>query len=175
MNNFIQRLFTNFFLLFVGVFILAASSNVLGQCEKITYKKSAFNTVSDEYRETLLRRFEMLLQNKCEKNFDALYGMLTSSFRQLNKREEFVKDMTSYYSDNDRFVSFNPIVIGESLSPKDNKPSVWFIEGCLTEVINGKKRSVKTLLEVIREDDEIFFTDITTRPNPLGSHQKCGS
>jgi hypothetical protein len=173
--NLNTRFLTILSFLLLTVAILTASTNVWGQCGKTTYRKSVFSSVSNEYREKLLQRLEMFRRNKCEENFEDLYEMLTSSFRQLNKKEDFVKDMKFYYSDNDRFVSFNPNIIGESISPKDMKPSVWFIEGCLTEVINGKKRSIKILLEAIREGEEIFFTDITTRPNPLGNNQKCKS
>lgn len=175
----IQNINVHFFRVFsfliLTIAILPAATNVWGQCEKIIYKKSAFNSVSHEHREKLLQRLEMFQRNKCKENFEDLYEMLTSSFRQLNEKDDFVKDMKFYYSGNDRFVSFKPNIIGESISPKDKKPGIWFIEGCLTEVINGKKRSIKTLLEAIREDEEIFFTDITTRPNPLGNNQKCKS
>ena len=172
-QNYNTRFFTNCSFLLLAFIIFTASTNVWGQCEKPTYKKSAFNTVSNEYREKLLQRFEMFLRNKCEENIDDLYEMLTSSFRQLNKKEDFVKDMKSYYRSSNRFVSFKPDDIGEFVSSKDKKPDLWFINGCVTEVINGKRRSVRTLLEAIREDEKIFFTDITTRPNPIGNNQKC--
>jgi hypothetical protein len=81
--------------------------------------------------------------------------------------------MESDYSGDDRFVSFTPTKVNEFRSSKTDLISFWFIKGCITEVIDGKKRSQKTILEAYIEDDEIFFTDITTRPNPLGKNQKC--
>lgn len=171
MNSYIQLNLTKFF--FLTIALLTVCINVGGQCEKMTYKKSVFYPVSVEYKEKLLQRLKAFLQNKCEENIEDLYDMLTSTFRQLNKKEDFINDMKSYYSGRNRFVSFDPVDVGEFISPKDRKPSLWFIKGCVTEEINGRKHSIMTLLEVIRENDEIFFTDITTRPNPLGKNQKC--
>lgn len=172
-KNMLQRLLSGFFLLFTMIVILGVAPNMWGQSEKSKCKTSAFNTVSSEFKEKLLQRFELFMHNKREENFENLYEMLNSSFRELNKKEDFVKEMKSYYSGNDGFISFKPDDVGEVVSTKDGKPDLWFIHGCLTEVINGKNRSVRTLLEAIREDKEIFFTDITTRPNPLGNNQKC--
>lgn len=170
-KHFARRLYLSFSVLLGASFVLTFSSKASGQCE--TYREGIFDVVSSEYREKVRKRFDEFLRSKCREDMDHLYGMLTSSFRQLNKKEDFVKDMKSYYSGDDKFVSFIPMTVGESLSPIDSKPSIWLIEGCVTEIINGKKRSIKILLEVVREDEELFFTDITTRPNPLGNDQKC--
>jgi hypothetical protein len=151
----------------------AMSSNIWGQCNNINYNKDVYRSVSDKYQKKLTQRFELFLQKKCEEKIDELYDMLISSFRDLNRKDDFVNDMKAYYSGNDRFVSFKPTKISEFSSSKDNLVSFWFIEGCITEVINGKKRFIKTILEANLEGEEIFFTDITTRPNPLGENKKC--
>lgn len=143
----------------------------VGRCNKIAYNKLVFSTVSDRFNEKLRQRFDLFLQKKCEEDIDNIYEMLISSFREVNKKEDFVHDMKAYYSGSDRFVSFDPTEVSEYVTSRDKIISFWFIEGSITEVINGKKRSVTTILEAHPQGEEIFFTDITTRPNPLGTDQ----
>lgn len=158
------------------IFVSAtAQARAYGQCEKPTLNKDVFRTVSEEYREKLILRVGVFLQTKCEGNLGKLYEMMIGSFRESNRRDDFIKDMENYYSGDDRFVSFTPARVSEFRSAINDLVSFWFIEGCITEVINGKKRSTKTILEAYIEDGEILFTDITSRPNPLGNSQKCKS
>ena len=147
-------------------------------CKNITYRKNVFDTVSIEYRENLRGRFEKFLKYKCEEDFGGLVNILAPSCREQNRRDEFIKDMEFYYEGEDKFISFVPTEIGETISPLDNKADIWFIKGCLTEKIRGKTRSVERILEAIRDDDidgeNIFFGgDITTRRNDLGANEKC--
>lgn len=166
----IRKLFVCYSLIIA--FALTASINVKGQCQQINYDKSIFNGVIEKYREKLIQRFEMLLRNTCEKNFEAIYDMMTSSFREMNKKEDVVNSLKAYYSGN-TLVSFEAYdVFGLS----ENEESVWFILGCITERHKGKKRSVGTSLVAIREGEEIYFAAdvrIVIIPEELGGNLKC--
>lgn len=145
----------------------ASGLRIYGQCEGAIYDQRTFASVSDQYRDHLVQRVDKFLQLKCEENLGEVYEMMHSSFREANKKDQFVQEMQRYYAGRDRFVSFTPSTVSEFRSSDNRLISFWFIDGCATEIINGKRRSKMSVLEAYIEDGEIFFTDITTRPNPL--------
>lgn len=162
--------------LFVFAIILSVSLNIEGQCKR-EIPNEPFEVVSVEFRQKLVNRFKEFMANKCNKDFTNLYTMLKPSFRTLNAEEEFVSDYQSYYRGNNKFISFTRLEVGESISPIDKRADIWFIHGCLIEQINRRKRSRKTYFMAAREiefgKENIFFIDVTTKPNPLGEDQKC--
>lgn len=171
-KNYGSRRFLMKIFIMSAIIIFCSPVDARAQCEKSTYDKSLFDTVSADYREKLLKRFDEFLKIKCEENIEGLYEMMPSYFREANPKETFIKNMRFYYKGKNRFVSFIPQAIAESIAPQDNKADLWHIDGCLTEVINGKRRSLIRILEVQREKDEIVFLYMTTQPNSLGYEDK---
>ena len=148
-----------------------------GQCHGSKVDLTPFDKVSPAYHDMLISRFGQFLDYKCEKRFEKLYEMLTPSFRQLNKKDDFVRDYRLYYSGKNGLISFVSNKVGQTISPIDGEPDLWFIEGCIGERINGRRRFIQVTLEAIRDVEagkkQIFFTDVTTRPNLLGVNEKC--
>jgi hypothetical protein len=172
-KNYRSRSFlVKFFIVPAAIVIFGSAVDVSAQCQNLTYDKSLFNAVSADYRENLLKRFDEFLKIKCEENLEALYEMMPSFFREANPKETFIRNMQFYYKGKNRFVSFIPQAVAESIDLQDNKADLWHIDGCLTEVINGKRRSFIKILEAQREKDEIVFLYMTTQPNSLGYNDK---
>jgi hypothetical protein len=159
------------------IFLTLVFSNVMGQSSDTKMKLKPFHNVSAEFREELISRFRTFLAYKRNEDFRHLYEMLTPFFRSGNPESQFVKDYEYYYSGNDGFISFTPSSVGETVSPFDKRPDVWFIEGCLTERVNAKKRSMKVIFEasrgIVQGKENIFFTDATTQPVSMGPNKKC--
>ncbi len=161
------------YILLILITVTAGGSDIFGQCENATSDRDLFDSVDIQYRENLIRRYETFLRRKCHEDIAGVYEMMLSSFREVNSKDQFMETMKKYYFGNDRFLSFEPTKVSEFRLSDSSKVSFWFIDGCITEVIKGKKRSRVASLEANIEGTEIFFTDITTRPNPLADGETC--
>lgn len=154
-------------------FVMLVTASASAQCKPLNLGEQHLSQVSEEYRSKLVKGLTEFYDAKCEKDFHALYKILLPSVRERNTKADLLESMTSYYAHNNQFLSFRISKISEFRDPTTDKAIAWYLTGCVTERIRGRHRSAATILEAILHDGSIYFSDIDTRPSPIGDDRKC--
>lgn len=161
------------------------TNSILGQCSNSStnYQPKVFEAISNkETKDEIIKRYKQFIGYYCNHDFINLYQMLSSNYLKSTRKvsgeefseQEWIKFQLEFYADEKtRLISFAPKEVLE-WKDADEKIVYWQINGCLTEIINGKERKVKAATNVSKQNDGIYFSAISPfRISLDGRTQKC--
>lgn len=143
---------------------VSAQCNSAKVFEKIT---------KEQDRIKIAEKYNQFIENYAGHNFSKVYEFLSQNYlrgSQIKSEEEFVTLKETLYSDSQtRFVSIKLNDVDEIIDL-----NTWIFRGCLTEIVEGKKKKLGSSLYVWKENDSYLFSDISPVIVSLnGKTEKC--
>lgn len=167
-----MKTITERYICYVTLLFLGSIGSVWGQSGESNLREKLLNTVSPSFTQLLSDRYNLYINAKKTKDFSRLYSLISEGVLNGRTEEQFIQESALYYSESVTFISFYPSSIRE-LHSNLQKPSMWLIDGCLSESIDGKKRKIHATLEARLENGEIYFSELDTRARSFGTPEKC--